>query len=74
LLKVLEVLVEVDSFFSDVVDFSEPEGLSLVEFSLAVEELFSFKDFSVFSVSITLLEYPSLYHPPPLRWNELTET
>ena len=48
MLKVLAVLVEVDSFFSDVVDFSEPGGLSLVEFSLAVEELFSFKDFSVF--------------------------
>ena len=42
LLKVLAVLVEVDSFFSDVVDFSEPGGLSLVEFSFAVEELFSF--------------------------------
>ena len=74
MLKVFVVLVEVDSFFSDVVDFSETGGLSLAEVSLAVGELFSFSDFSVFSGSVPLLEYPSLYHPPPLRWNELMET
>ena len=62
-----DFLLEVVPLFAAVPDFSAEGCLSLADVFLSESSVFSFPDFSVFSDSLLLPEYPSLYQPPPLR-------
>ena len=62
-----DFLLEVVSLFAAVPDSSAEGCLSLADVFLSESSVFYLPDFSVFSDSLLLPEYPSLYQPPPLR-------